>query len=147
MATHSSVLAWRIPGTVDPGRLLSMRLHRVGPDWSDLVAAAAAIFSLFVIKSLDLHVIFECVYFNKYWWLFLLHLIIVVSATALISHSVMSNSELWGLQHARLPCLFHHLRELAQAHVDWVHDAIQQSHPLSSPSPSAFNLSQHQGLF
>ena len=42
MATHSSVLAWRIPGTGEPGRLPSMGLHRVGHDWGDLAAAAAA---------------------------------------------------------------------------------------------------------
>ena len=42
MATHSSVLAWRIPWTEKPGRLQSMGLHRVGHDWSDLAAAAAA---------------------------------------------------------------------------------------------------------
>ena len=36
MATHSSVLAWRIPGTVEPGGLPSMELHRVGHDSSDL---------------------------------------------------------------------------------------------------------------
>ena len=42
MATHSSVLAWRIPWTAEPGGLLSMGLHRVGHDWSDLAAAAAA---------------------------------------------------------------------------------------------------------
>ena len=42
MATHSSVLAWRIPGTGEPGGLPSMGLHRVGHDWSDLAAAAAA---------------------------------------------------------------------------------------------------------
>ena len=42
MATHSSVLAWRIPGTGEPGGLPSMGSHRVGPDWSDLAAAAAA---------------------------------------------------------------------------------------------------------
>ena len=36
MATHSSVLAWRIPGTGEPGGLLSMGSHRVGHDWSDL---------------------------------------------------------------------------------------------------------------
>ena len=41
MATHSSVLAWRIPGTVEPAGLPSMRSHRVGHDWSDLAAAAA----------------------------------------------------------------------------------------------------------
>ena len=43
MATHSSVLAWRIPGTWDPGGLLSMGLHRVGHDLSDIAAAAAAL--------------------------------------------------------------------------------------------------------
>ena len=42
MATHSSVLAWRIPGTGEPGGLQSMGSHRVGHDWSDLAAAAAA---------------------------------------------------------------------------------------------------------
>ena len=40
MATHFSVLAWRIPGTGEPGGLPSMRSHRVGHDWSDLAAAA-----------------------------------------------------------------------------------------------------------
>ena len=40
MATHSSVLAWRIPGTGEPGGLLSIWSHRVGHDWSDLAAAA-----------------------------------------------------------------------------------------------------------
>ena len=38
MATHSSVLAWRIPGTGEPGGLPSMGSHRVGHDWSDLAA-------------------------------------------------------------------------------------------------------------
>ena len=41
----------------------------------------------------------------------------------------------------------HQLLELTQTHVHWVSDAIQSSHPLSYPSPLAFNLSQHQGLF
>ena len=43
--------------------------------------------------------------------------------------------------------VLHHLLELAQTHVYRVGDAIQPSHPLPSPSPPAFNLSQHQGLF
>ena len=42
MATHSSVLAWRIPGTVEPDGLPSMGSHRVGHDGSDLAVAAAA---------------------------------------------------------------------------------------------------------
>ena len=41
MATHSSVLAWRIPGTGEPGGQPSMGSHRVGHDWNDLAAAAA----------------------------------------------------------------------------------------------------------
>ena len=41
----------------------------------------------------------------------------------------------------------HQLPELAQTHVHWVSDAIQPSHPLSSPSSPTLNLSQHQGLF
>ena len=61
------------------------------------------------------------------------------------SCSVMSNSS-WshGLQHARLP--YHHLPELAQTCVHSVSDAIQPSHSLLNPSPSAFKLSHHQGL-
>ena len=51
-----------------------------------------------------------------------------------------------GLQHARLPCPSP-LPELVQTHVHQVDDAIQPCHPLSSPSPPAFNLSQLQGLF
>ena len=43
--------------------------------------------------------------------------------------------------------VLHQLPELAQSHVHWVGDAIQCSHPLLSPSPPAFNLSLHQGLF
>ena len=42
MATHSSILAWRIPGKGEPGQLPSMGSHRVGHDWSDLAAAAAS---------------------------------------------------------------------------------------------------------
>ena len=41
----------------------------------------------------------------------------------------------------------HYLLEFAQTHIHWVDDAIQPSHPLSSPSPPALNLSQGQGLF
>ena len=43
MATHSSVLAWRVPGTGEPGGLPSMGSHRVEHDWSDLAAAAASV--------------------------------------------------------------------------------------------------------
>ena len=50
MATHSSVPAWRIPGTGKPGGLPSMGSHRVGHDWSHLAAAAA---KAIVIKEIE----------------------------------------------------------------------------------------------
>ena len=43
--------------------------------------------------------------------------------------------------------ILHHLREFVQTHIHCISDTIQPSHPLSSPSPPAFSLSQHQGLF
>ena len=49
MATHSSVLVWRIPGTGKPGGLLSMGSHKIGHDWSDL--AAACMYVVVVAKS------------------------------------------------------------------------------------------------
>ena len=60
MATHSNVLAYRIPGTAEPGGLPSMGLHRVGHDWSDLAAAAAArevgsVFSVKKVWGTELH--------------------------------------------------------------------------------------------
>ena len=62
-------------------------------------------------------------------------------------YSVMSNSATpWDCSMPGLP-LHLQLPELAQTHVHWVGDVIKPSHPLSSPSPPGFNLSQHQGLF
>ena len=52
MATHSNVLAWRIPGTEEPGGLLSLGSHRVKHDWSDLAAAAEIINSLDILETL-----------------------------------------------------------------------------------------------
>ena len=43
--------------------------------------------------------------------------------------------------------VYHQLPEFTQTHANWVDEAIQLSYPLSSPSPPAFNLSQHQGFF
>ena len=83
MATHSSVLAWRIPGTGEPGGLPSMGSHRVGHDWSDLAVAAAAAadcpYPLFQASQVFSSVQFSC--------------------------SVVSNSlRPHELQHARPPC-------------------------------------------
>ena len=62
------------------------------------------------------------------------------------SHSVVSDSDPMDCSTPGPP-VQHQLPESTQTHVHWVSDAIKPSHPLSSPSPPAFNLSQHQGLF
>ena len=52
MATHSCILAWRIPGTGEPGGLPSMGSHRVGHDWSDLVVVVVIVCSA-IIRKID----------------------------------------------------------------------------------------------
>ena len=68
MATHSSVLAWRMPGAGEPGGLPSMGLHRVGHDWSDLAAVAAAALSPFMVQYLkalfEMNMLFENIVLN-----------------------------------------------------------------------------------
>ena len=58
MATHSSVLAWRIPGTGEPGGLPSMGSHRVGHDLSNL-AAAATINNLSIVVSIQTYFLYD----------------------------------------------------------------------------------------
>ena len=73
--------------------------------------------------------------------------VVVQFSSVQFNRSVMSDSlRPHGLQHARLPCPSPTPRA-TQTHVHRIGDAIQPSHPLSSPSRPAFNLSQHQGLF
>ena len=92
MATHSSILAWRIPGMEEPGGLPSMGSHRVGHDWSDLAAAAAArltfdtsnnLFHPFphffllssknkAVQNGDFRVIRPLLSSTKYWWYYFL---------------------------------------------------------------------------
>ena len=62
MATHSSVLAWRIPGTGEPGGLPSMGSHRVGHDWSDLAVAV----DRGIVKNLFKKgiIIINCIFFT-----------------------------------------------------------------------------------
>ena len=65
MATHSSVLAWRLPGTGKPGGLPSMGLHRVGHDWSDLAAAAARFLRL--LLSADRFPAYLISWYHLWW--------------------------------------------------------------------------------
>ena len=70
-------------------------------------------------------------------------------ASVQFSSVALSCLTLWDpMDHNTPGLLVHHqLPEFTQTHVHWVGDAIQLSHPLSSPSPPAFNLSERQGLF
>ena len=90
----------------------------------------------------------------KYWILKLLLLLLnegikITSCFFRFSSVTQSGPTLWDPMDCSTPGLtvYHHLLEFTQTHVHWVSDAIQPSHPLSSPSPPTFNLSQHQGLF
>ena len=74
MATHSSVLAWRIPWTEKPGRLQSMGSHRVGHNWSDLPAAAGLksrvpLPSHTHVYSFSQFLLFSLIYSFIYFWL------------------------------------------------------------------------------
>ena len=82
---------------------------------------------------------------------FLLPLSICVCVCVCVFSSVQSLSRvrLCDPMDCSMPGLpvHHQLLEFTQTHVYWISDAIQPSHPLSSPSPPAFNCSQHRGLF
>ena len=87
------------------------------------------------IMYLNILICFVCEYVNMYS--------ISVSSVALLCPTLCDpmNRSTPGLP------VHHQLPEFTQTHVHWVSDAIQPSHPLSSPSPPAPNPSQHQGLF
>ena len=73
--------------------------------------------------------------------------VVMYGCELLFSCSVVSDSATpWTTSMPGFPVL-HYLPEFAQTRVHWVGDAIQPSHPLSFPSPPAFDLSQHQCLF
>ena len=148
MATHSSVLAWTIPGTREPGGLPSMGLHRVGHDWSNAAAAAAREQELGTAQA-------------KVWRsaIKLLKLrsrenggvqvgrALQYSQSVQFSRSVVSDSlRPPESQHARPPCPSPTpgVHSGSRPSSQWCHPAI---HPLSSPFPPAPNPSQHHSLF
>ena len=82
-----------------------------------------------------------------YIWYILIHCILLLSCSVQFSCFLMSDTlRPQGLQHARLPWPSPTL-EPAQTRICCVSDSIQPPHPLPSPSPPIFNLSQHQGVF
>ena len=93
------------------------------------------------------------IFYNNYRWSIsfkncesLYSILVTYIISSVQSLNCVQLFETHGLQHAGFP-VHHQLPELAQTHVHQVGDAIQPSHPLSTHSPPAFNLSQHQGLF
>ena len=84
----------------------------------------------------------------KFPFMFIINLTIQFSSVQFISVAQLCPTLCYPMNHSTpgLP-VHHHLPEFTQTHVHRVHDAIQPSHPLSSPSPPAPNPSQHQGLF
>ena len=134
MATHSSVLAWRIPGMGEPCGLPSMWSHRVGHGWSNLAAAAADLI-LSILSTIKK--IYSMFMSKKCRILFLL----------VFSHSVRSDClRPHRLQYTRPPCPSPTPGACSNSCPLswWCHLIIS---PLLTPSPFAFNLSQHQSLF
>ena len=66
MTTHSSLLAWRIPGTVEPGGLRSMGSHRVRHNWSDLAVAMTNNFEHLLMYILAMYLLWRNVFSNPY---------------------------------------------------------------------------------
>ena len=155
MATHSSILAWRIPWTAEPGRLQSIGSQIIRQDWSDWAEHSTEYCFIFSAPKIKL---FSWLHdkSSKVWrWslfeddvilkIFQLTTIQIPARMSSVP-SVMSAS-LRPLDCSTLGFPFHHqLPEHAQTPVHQVSDVMQPSHPGSSPS-SAFYFSQHQGLF
>ena len=124
MATHSSVLAWSIPGTREPGGLLSMGSQK--RTWLKRLSSSILKRKHKSKAKVVAFSFFECCH----------------SVAKLCS----TPCNTLGCSTPGFPVL-HYLLEFAQIHVLWVSDAIQPPHPLLPPSPPALILSQHQGLF
>ena len=122
MVTHSSVLTWRIPRIVESGGLQSMGSQRVGHDWA---------INMLLYWTVNFSADFYC----------------QIPSSVQFRSVAQSCPTLCNPMNHSTPGLPVHLLEFTQTHVHRVGDAIQPSHPLSSPSPPAPSPSQHQGLF
>ena len=97
MATHSNVLAWKIPGTRKPGGLLSMGSHRVGHDWSDLAAAVFSKWqSFFIFKNFFLTT-YKRIYFILYVCVCVLTLFYFLTLQYCIGFAIYQNESATGI--------------------------------------------------
>ena len=126
MVTHSNIVAWEIPWTEEPGRLQFMGSQRVRYNLATKQQYLVLIFKVWIT-------------------------ILQTSESCYIQFSSVTQScptLCDPMNHSTTgPPVHHQLPVFTQTHVHWVRDVIQLSYPLSSPSPPALNLSQHQGLF
>ena len=102
-----------------------------------------------VLLKYSLQVIIFTILKCTVWWFKYIHRVLELFSSVQFSLVTQSCLTLCDPMNRSMPGLpvHHQLPELTQTHVHWVGDAIQPSHPLSSPSPPAPNPSQHQGFF
>ena len=131
MATHSSTLAWKIPWMEEPGKLQSM------------VSQSQTQLSNFTGSHLGPHGVLSALCSA---WVLVSHLFYTSVQFSSVAQSCPTLCDPMNRSTPGLP-VHHQLPEFTQTHAHRVGDAIQLSHPLSSPSPPSFNLSKHQGLF
>ena len=153
MATYSNILAWRIPWTQEPQGLQSMELQRGRHEVTEhthicnvqTIITFLLMDHAFLVMSENSFPIVDHEDFHLFSKSFLPLFINSVQFSS-VSQSCPTLCD--PMNHSTPGLLVHHqLPEFTQTHVHQVSDAIQPSHPLSSPSPPAPNPSQHQSLF
>ena len=170
MATHSSGLAWRVPGMGEPvgyspwGCKESNMTEVISSSRCSSIPLYIYVHHIFIHSSVNghlscfhvlsivknasmntgVHVSFQIrdFVFSRY-----MHKNEIAAVQfSSVTQSCLTISDSMDCSTPGLP-VHHQLRKLTQTDVNWVSDAIQPSHPLSSLSPPAFSLSQHQGPF
>ena len=151
MAPHSSILTWRIPWTEEFGLLQPM-----GWQESDTTYRLNRHHHSHEYKSQDfissplhpfpiLPIVIQLIPSNPAWAFYLFSFTISVQFNS-VTQSCLALGDPMDCSTPGFP-VHHQLLEPTETHVYRVGDTIQPSHPLLSPSPPAFNLSQHQGFF
>ena len=151
IATHSNILAWRILWTEEPGGLQSIVSRRVRHDWSILAHTntwgwGKPMQNNAWRKIIAFEGMAKCSANIFPWTSVFLALLFTFQFSSVQSLSRVRLCDPMNHSMPGLP-VHHQLPESTQTHVHRVSDAIQPSHPLSSPSPPAPNPSQHQSLF
>ena len=115
MATHSSVLAWRIPGTGEPGELASMGSHRVGHDWSNLAAAAAASIGCYVSIYYTMHRYYD----NTMWSILHAFALLVLIRPQEVKYQLLSTYKMKNLR-LRKSNLLIYTANKHKSHMTWL---------------------------